>query len=421
MFIMLSMMTFSQATTLFISEIAEGSSNNKYIEIYNGTGADIDLSNYSLARCTNGCNTFGEFDYPDAVTFPVGTMIMDGGTYIIAHASSDPIIIAVTNQTYSSLSNGDDVYALTVAGATASNYTIIDIVGDMQGDPGSGWPVAGVNNATKDHTLIRKSSVCSGNPNELGSFGTDAGSSEWIVEGKNYWDNIALHTSSCTSTPSCDSYSTINETTCNSYSSPSGLYTWTTSGTYTDTITNSASCDSIITINLIVNLTYNETATATICNGDTYTFGSQSLTTAGQYTELFTSVTGCDSTVTLDLTTVDSYTENVTATICGTETYTLGDQTLSTQGQYIESFTSITGCDSTVTLDLTVLPSSINDFTASICNGDTYTFGSQSLTTAGQYTEIFTSSNGCDSTVNLTLNILEPTYSTYFSVLTSCS
>ena len=50
----------------------------------------------------------------------------------------------------------------------------------------------------------------------------------------------------------CESGSTINESNCNTYTSPSGLYTWTSSGTYTDTLSNSKGCDSIITINLTI-------------------------------------------------------------------------------------------------------------------------------------------------------------------------
>ena len=51
----------------------------------------------------------------------------------------------------------------------------------------------------------------------------------------------------------CNSDSTITITACNSYTSPSGDSTWTSSGTYTDVIPNAASCDSIITINLTIN------------------------------------------------------------------------------------------------------------------------------------------------------------------------
>ena len=199
----ISGLCFSQTSGLFFSEYAEGSSNNKYLEIYNGTGSAVDLSLFSISSCTNGCDNFNEFDYPDNIQFAPGTMLADGAIYIIAHPSSDSSILAVANQTFTYLSNGDDAYALTVAGATATSYTIIDLIGDMQGDPGSGWPVAGINNGTKDHTLIRKGSVCQGNPVELGSFGTDSLNSEWVVMPQNDWTDLGSHSASCSSGSSC--------------------------------------------------------------------------------------------------------------------------------------------------------------------------------------------------------------------------
>ena len=48
---------FSQATDLIISEYVEGSSNNKYIELYNGTGATVNLANYRLQLFANGAAT----------------------------------------------------------------------------------------------------------------------------------------------------------------------------------------------------------------------------------------------------------------------------------------------------------------------------------------------------------------------------
>jgi len=69
MIITICSLALGQTTDLFFSEYAEGSSNNKYIEIYNGTGTDVDLSGYSLSSCSNGCNTTDEWDYPDNVTF----------------------------------------------------------------------------------------------------------------------------------------------------------------------------------------------------------------------------------------------------------------------------------------------------------------------------------------------------------------
>ncbi|TYA53019.1 T9SS type A sorting domain-containing protein [Formosa maritima] len=194
-------LTFGQASDLYFSMYGEGSSNNKFLEIYNGTGAPVDLSGYSLSSCSNGCNVVNEFDFPDTLTFAPGTMLANNDVYVIAHPSADATILAMADVTFTFLSNGDDAFALTLAGATASTYTIIDMLGDLAVVDGSGWEVAGVSNATVDHTLTRKSSICDPNPTELGSFGTDASDSEWIVGPQDSgWAELGMHTG-CVSDP----------------------------------------------------------------------------------------------------------------------------------------------------------------------------------------------------------------------------
>lgn len=193
--------SFGQTSDLLFSMYAEGSSNNKFLEIYNGTGSAVDLGDYSISSCSNGCDVVNEFDFPDNITWPASTMIADGDVYVIAHGSADAAILAQADMTFSFLSNGDDAFALTLTGATASTYTIIDILGDLQGDPGTGWDVAGVTNGTSEHTLTRKTSICDPNATPLGSFGTDADDSEWIVTAQNSeWANLGMYTG-CVSDP----------------------------------------------------------------------------------------------------------------------------------------------------------------------------------------------------------------------------
>jgi hypothetical protein len=195
----ISSLSFGQITDVYISMFGEGSSNNKFMEIYNGTDADVDLSQYSISTCSNGCDIADQFDYPDTVSFEVGTIIAAGDVYVIAHGSADPLIVA--DQTFNFLSNGDDFMALTLAGATADSYTIIDALGDMGGDPGSGWDIAGVANGTQNHTLVRKSTVCGPNPTPLGSFGTNAEDSEWLVGAIDTgWSDIGTY-AGCASGP----------------------------------------------------------------------------------------------------------------------------------------------------------------------------------------------------------------------------
>jgi len=237
LFLLLPLFMFSQTTDLLISKYGEGTSNNKFIEIYNGTGADVDLTNYSLSSCSNGCDTYDEWDYPDNVTFPAGTTIANGDVYVVTHGSADASI--ASDQTFTYLSNGDDVFALTLSGATASSYTIIDILGDMQGDPGSGWAVGDDSNGTQNQTLTRKTSVCSPNPTPLGSFGTDADSSEWEIGDSNSgWDTVGSYTTACVSSTtesipwSNDLEGDLSEFTTYQASSGSGMWAITTSRAY---------------------------------------------------------------------------------------------------------------------------------------------------------------------------------------------
>ena len=176
---------------VFISEVAEGTGSNKYIEIYNGTGADIDLSEYSLSSCSNGCDEEGVFDYPNNVTFESGTIVAAGDVYVVAHPSADEAILAHADFTgFVYLSNGDDFFALT----RVSSGEVVDKVGDFGADPGSGWDVAGVGAATKDHTLVRRHWVDQGNEDWAESAGISAHETEWIVLEKDNWSYLGSHT-----------------------------------------------------------------------------------------------------------------------------------------------------------------------------------------------------------------------------------
>ena len=181
---------WAQCDNLFFSEAAEGSSNNKYLEIYNPTSGDIDLSGYAFPSVSNAPNVPGEYEFWNA--FPEGAVVAAGDVYIIAHPSADPIIGAEADHTFTFLSNGDDGFILVQGDETS--FVQIDAVGDWNGDPGSGWDVAGVSAGTKEHTIVRKSSVLFGNGGDwVTSAGTDADNSEWIVLDQNDWTNLAIH------------------------------------------------------------------------------------------------------------------------------------------------------------------------------------------------------------------------------------
>jgi len=188
--------TSSVATDLFFSEYIEGSSYNKALEIFNGTGAAVDLSNYVIRGNHNGSA------WEEVFSFPVGTMLANGDVYVLAHelanasilAEADSIVLDPYGTGTSNVVNfnGDDVRALCKVAGT--DTTIIDIIGlyDLV-DPGSGWDVAGVTTATANHTLVRKSSVTQGDTVWATSAGTDADNSEWVVYGVDYIADLGSH------------------------------------------------------------------------------------------------------------------------------------------------------------------------------------------------------------------------------------
>ena len=190
-----SLFTTQAQCDLFFSEYAEGSSNNKYLEIFNPTNADISLDGYAFPSVSNAPTTPGELEYWN--TFTPGAIVPAGGFYIVSHGSADPSILALANQNHTYLSNGDDGYALVQGIET--DFVVLDVIGqnitDLDyADPGSGWDVAGVTEATKDHVLVRKPSVINGNTDWALSAGTDEASSEWIVMPIDTWTDLGIHT-----------------------------------------------------------------------------------------------------------------------------------------------------------------------------------------------------------------------------------
>jgi hypothetical protein len=143
----------------------------------------------------------------------------------------------------------------------------------------------------------------------------------------------------------------------------------------------------------------------TICQGDVYPYGSENLTKAGTYRKIFTSWEGYDSLMYLHLHVNPVFQKTISKHICQGETYTFGGKQLNATGQYSHTYQSIKGCDSGVVLNLEVHPIHNVSVTKNLCNGKSLKFGKQIISSGGNYTEVFTSYFGCDSTVHLTVNM----------------
>jgi hypothetical protein len=149
-----------------------------------------------LASCTNGCLDGNNFYLNE---FPEGASISPGDVYVVAATQADQLILDEADYTFQyCCGNGDDAYALMLSGATGDIFdsaNAVDIIGNEDAwEEGIGWDVAGVEQATENHTLVRKSSVVSGNSGDWEiSAGTDVNNSEWIVLEMDDWSNLGFH------------------------------------------------------------------------------------------------------------------------------------------------------------------------------------------------------------------------------------
>ncbi|MFJ5600837.1 lamin tail domain-containing protein [Micromonospora parva] len=165
-------------TDLFISEYVEGSSNNKAIELFNGTGSAIDLTagGYQLQLYFNGSTT--------ATTIALTGSVAAGDAFVFASASAGAAILAQADQTTgASLFNGDDAIVL------RRGSTVLDSIGQVGVDPGTEWG-AGVT-STADNTLRRMPNVTAGDTDPSDAFDP---ATQWAGFPVDTFDGLGAHT-----------------------------------------------------------------------------------------------------------------------------------------------------------------------------------------------------------------------------------
>jgi len=183
---------------------------------------------------------------------------------------------------------------------------------------------------------------------------------------------------------------------------------------------DSYSCDTLMTLHLTVVPAYDIVIFDTICVGETYSgygFGLPAQNFEGTFyydnTEYLNNTTrhGCDSIVTLVLTVNPKKETIIYDGICDGETYTDNDFNVSEQGTYRHNLTTAEGCDSIVTLILTVYQAGENyPIEDSICEGNIYRVNGFNInaTSVGTIdtTENRETNDGCPYTITLTLKVL---------------
>ena len=167
------------APDLLISEYVEGSSDNKYLEIYNAGSTAADLSKYMIKLYANGSVSASNQAVLD--TLSGAAFLPAGGIIVLQNEAAALTLPAGVVAHHSSVCNfnGDDAIALEKEGV------VIDVFGMIGVDPGSSWTIAGNRSGAVDHSERRNVSVIAGNPDWASSSATG-----WIMSGKDDVSNL---------------------------------------------------------------------------------------------------------------------------------------------------------------------------------------------------------------------------------------
>ena len=243
------------------------------------------------------------------------------------------------------------------------------------------------------------------------------------------WTDAGVKTKILTNAAGCDSVVTltlsVNEPTAGDTAAVACTsFTWygttyTNSGSYTHMLTNAAGCDSTLTLQLTINQPTIGDTTAYVCAGTDFYWHGTLAQDGAQMT--LTNAAGCDSVVTLHLITRPVYHQDVNLTVCDKQMpYTWNGITCTQAGDYVLDSATAAGCDSVVTLHLSVDVFSASDTAAAICRADLpYTWHGKQLHDAGTLKDTMVNSVLCDSIITLTLTVNEPTTSD--TTATACS
>ena len=178
----------------------------------------------------------------------------------------------------------------------------------------------------------------------------------------------------------------------------------------THTFTNAAGCDSVVTLHLTVNYSNTGDTTAIVCDSFDWYEHTGITQSCENLTHTFTNATGCDSVVRLHLTVNYSNTGDTTAVACNSfDWYEHMGITQSCEN-LMHTFTNVAGCDSAVTLHLTVNYSNTGDTIAVACDSFDWHEHTGVTQSCENLTHTFTNAAGCDSVVTLHLTIHNPVH-----------
>jgi gliding motility-associated-like protein len=193
----------------------------------------------------------------------------------------------------------------------------------------------------------------------------------------------------------------------------------TTAGIYYDTLSTNKGCDSVLRTTLTVNPVYLTNLSVAICSGDSIFLAGEYRNEAGIYTENLTTEKGCDSTISINLTILPTVIANNYLAICEGDSILIAGVYQSELGVYIDSLVSNAGCDSIIYNVLLVNPVEIIDYNLMFCEGDSVFVYGQFQSEPGIYYDTLTTNLGCDSIIRTTLDFYPAEISTIHTSICS--
>ncbi|MFZ4400427.1 MAG: gliding motility-associated C-terminal domain-containing protein [Bacteroidales bacterium] len=172
-------------------------------------------------------------------------------------------------------------------------------------------------------------------------------------------------------------------------------------------LTDNTSCNDTIWKTIHILPPYHSNIYPVICQGDTFLIGTHQLTVSGVYSDTLTSISGCDSIITTNLTVNPNKEDSISFQICEGEIFTIGNHNYSISGNYIDTLTTYLCCDSIIHSHLTVNPLIQTIINPKICQGEIFKVGSHIYVLSGNFIDTLSSYLACDSIVTTNLTVLE--------------
>jgi hypothetical protein len=173
---------------------------------------------------------------------------------------------------------------------------------------------------------------------------------------------------------------------------------------YVLTVSDSIGCVVMDTVVVTVNQPSAASITEVACGSYTSPAGN-TYTSSGIYTDTIASAVGCDSVITIDLTVNTVATGTINVNSCSGSYTSPAGNVYTSSGTYIDTLSTASGCDSIITINLSFNTATSSTIAPVSC--DSYTSPSGMVyTTNGTYLDTIPNMAGCDSviTINLTVN-----------------